>query len=119
MESFSIEDKKNKENNWILHPLTSVSFNSKVNSPEDNDYSGGIEPTSGTEISEIEYIAEKVYELGDPNERLLAEAISNIMAAKARVKRSMSAKPEQNVKSLGGSLDRKSNSMIINDPSKQ
>lgn len=118
MESYPIEDDSNKDNKWVLHPLTSVSYNSKATSTADNDYSAGFPPTIGSETSEIGFIAEQVYELGDIQERLLSIAINDIMGNKIRMKRSLdrSAITYDEVKPIGASLERYRNEMIIDIP---
>lgn len=119
MESYPIADETNKDNKWILNPLSSVSYNSKATSTTDNDYSDGFPPTIGGETSEIkEFIGEQVYELGDIQERLLSLAINDIMGNKMRMKRSLdrSAITYDEIKPIGTSLERYRNEMIIDIP---
>lgn len=118
MESYPIKDESNKDNKWVLHPLSSVSYNSKATSTTENDYSDGFEPTIGGETSEIGFIGEQVYQLGDVQERLLSIAINNIAGNRMRMKRSLdrSAIIYEDVKSIGSSLNRYHNEMIIDIP---
>lgn len=96
MESFEIKDKKNPNNTWVLHPLTSISYNSKAKTPEDNLYYGGFKPTYGGEVNEAAtiigntlYFDSFVYPLGDTREKLLALALNSIAGKPASVSRSM------------------------------
>lgn len=130
MESFAIEDRFNKDNKWVLHPLTSVSYNGVVDSPEQNDYSDGFEPTIGWEryndkglweygVRNNEFQAylyegdQELYELGDERELLLRKALEHMTGKKIafRMKRSLSA-PVQ-ATPFASSLERKRNDMII------
>lgn len=120
MESYPISDDKNKENKWILHALTSMSYNSKGES----NYSQGFKttkPSQGVEISEFTFyrdntgniIPNPIYELGDPKEQLLSVVLDNIRGSQ-RAKRSIS-QPVNAVSrtQIGSSLDRKAKLMII------
>lgn len=108
MESFQIED---KNSTWILHPLTSVSYNAK-DDIDKNDYSTGFPPTIGGYNREVDSFTHQVYELGDQREKLLALALNYIAPGATRSdKIAISTKSE--IEPIGSSLSRKGQRMII------
>ena len=128
MESFEIKDEENKDNDWILHPLTSISFHSKAKTSKENLYYGGFEPTYGGEVLEGATIENQggyrvltfdkvVYPLGDPQEKLLAMALNSIAGRPAPMVRSMKGTMGQGRtltnEQLKSSLDFNPRGMII------
>lgn len=134
MESFAIPS-KDRNNKWVLHPLSSVSYRSDLTA-EKNDYKNGIEPTIGwshktvnqwgnvveefsTENDEFQTIREEgiLYDFGDVRETLLSETLKNITGSKAkamqRSARSINFTP---LKAIGSSLENKPNLMISENP---
>lgn len=94
LESFAIEYSKGSVD-MILHPITSVSYNSAYNDPTLNDYSRGFQPTIDVYDEDIDEVSrggkwivdsnnnllpplQAQIELGDPNETLLRIALNFI-----------------------------------------
>lgn len=131
MESFAIKKANDENNKWILHPLTSVTYRSNLEA-NDNDYSQGFPPTIGwegmdrtgkygfnLENDEFQTLREegKFYDLGNPNEVLLARALEHITGKKQIRSAKMATKSNLlSVVPIGSSLDRKSSAMIIENP---
>lgn len=124
MESFEIKDEKNKDNDWVLHPLTSISFHSKAKTSKENLYYGGFKPTYGGQVNEgatinnnVLYFDKVVYPLGDPQEKLLSMALNSIAGRPAPMVRSMKGTMGQGRtltnEQLKSSLDFNPRGMII------
>lgn len=135
MESFAIDDKKDKTNKWILHPLTSVSYRSDLTADK-NDYKEGFEPTIGwvrrdIEDGKIKFMLENdefqsvreqniLYELGDPRETLLSKALDHITGATPKtMKRSAISVSFTPLRAIGSSLEGKPNLMISENPNQK
>lgn len=75
MESFELKDTGNNTHTWKLHPLTSVSYNSKVTNPADNDYSDGFYPTIAISKDDADEVNRVVW-YRDSNNNVLPAAIT-------------------------------------------
>lgn len=122
MESFEIVGNGNARDRWILHPLTSKSFNTLGQS----DYWKGFEPTIGSGRDKVtddyqEFHSENgitaLHELGDRREPLFATALNHMQGGQQRMTRSSSVPRMEEERGIviGSSIDRKGTAMIINN----
>lgn len=114
MESFEI--RQNNRDPWILHPLTSKSYNTRGES----EYWRGFAPTIGGRTIEFEFHDEQgvptLYPLGDEREILLSTALNHMQGIQRRTTRSLSKPTVASTSEavvVGSSIERRGTDMII------
>ena len=124
MESYEIAS-SDKSIKWVLHPLTSKSFNSLGRS----DYSLGFDPTIGVDVNRAgkyeddEFRFHKradgvpsLYPLGNPAEALLSIALADITGDLSKRKMRSGQDNRIEVKPVSSSIENNRSEMIITSP---